>query len=65
MKQKKRAEYIKFNSDERVVQLKVISNLIFLKNKESAKRGIKFYVAPKMLLGSAMLTQDDLTCIDL
>jgi hypothetical protein len=54
-----------FNSDERLIQLKVISNLLFLRHKESAKRGIKFHVAPTFLLPSAKLTQDDLTCIDL
>lgn len=58
-------ELLKFHSDERLIQLKVISNLLFLRHKESARRGIKFYVAPKLLLPFSKLTQDDLTCIDL
>jgi len=52
-KEKLKPEYEKFNSDERIIQLKVISNLVFMRHKESAQRGIKLYVAPKILLQSA------------
>lgn len=49
-------EYDNFCSEERVTQLKVISNMIFSKHKESMRRGIKFYAAPKILLPGIKLT---------
>jgi len=34
---------------ERVTQLKVVSNMILKRHKESARRGVKFYAAPQVL----------------
>ena len=34
---------------ERVTQLKVVSNMILKRHKESARRGIKFYAAPQVI----------------
>lgn len=54
-------DYQKHCSDERVMQIKMLMNNIFAKNKETVRRGIKFYVPIKVLMLRAKLSQDDLT----
>ena len=39
----------------------MLMNSIFAKNKETVRRGIKFYVPIKVLMLRAKLSQDDLT----
>jgi len=58
-------DYSTFLSHERVTQLKVVTNMLLKRHKESARRGIKYYAAPQVLFASCKLVQDDITFGDL
>ena len=51
-------------SDDRVNQMKLVMNMLFLRHKESTRRGIKFHVAPRTLLPGSKMTQEDLSFTD-
>ena len=57
-------DYEDYCSDERVTQLKVISNMIFNKHKESIRRGVKFHATQQVLFQGFKMMQDDLTFAD-
>lgn len=39
-------------------------NMLFLRHKESTRRGVKFHVAPRTLLPGSKMTQEDLSFTD-
>jgi hypothetical protein len=39
-------------------------NILFSRNKESCRRGVKFHVAPGTLLPGSKMTQEDLSFTD-
>jgi len=47
-----------------VNQLKLIMNMLFMKNKESMRRNVKFHVTPRTLLPGSKMTQEDVTFTD-
>ena len=57
-------QFEKFLSDERATQLKVIINMMFDKHKESKRRGLKLYAAPKILVMGVRLVKDNLQFAD-
>lgn len=62
--EKKEAKYDSFVNAERVNQLKLVINMIFQRNKESMRRGVKFDVMPRTLLAGCKMTQEDLSYTD-
>lgn len=58
-------DYSKFCSEERVVQLKMIMNQIFSRQKETWRRGIKFYTPIKVVMHLIRINQDDLSFTNL
>lgn len=38
--------------------------MLFMRHKESTRRGVKFHVAPRTLLPGSKMTQEDLTFTD-
>jgi len=43
-------QFDRFMSEERSTQLKVITNMVFDQHKESKRRGLKLYAAPRLLV---------------
>jgi len=58
-------KFDKFLSEERATQLKVITNMMFDKHKESKRRGLKLYAAPRLLVQGVRLVKDNLQFADL
>jgi hypothetical protein len=53
-------QFDKFLSEERATQLKVVTNMLFDKHKESKRRGLKLYAAPRILVQGVRLVKDNL-----
>jgi hypothetical protein len=58
-------QFDKFLSEERATQLKVVTNMLFNKHKESKRRGLKLYASPRQLVQGVRLVKDNLQFADL